>query len=71
LAKGEVNIQKRERVPTLREFSKDFEKAIKIQCAEKPRTIDFYPSSPRRNGFLEILILAKRTKEELCEMALL
>jgi integrase len=44
LAKGEVNIQERKRVPTLREFSKDFERAIETQCAEKPRTIEFYLS---------------------------
>jgi integrase len=44
LAKGEVNIQERKRVPTLREFSKDFESAIQTQCAEKPRTIEFYLS---------------------------
>ena len=44
LAKGEVNIQERKRVPTLREFSKDFERAIRTQCAEKPRTIEFYLS---------------------------
>ncbi len=44
LAKGEVNIQERKPVPTLREFSKDFERAIKTQCAEKPRTIEFYLS---------------------------
>jgi integrase len=44
LAKGEVNIQERKRIPTLREFSKDFERAIQTQCAEKPRTIEFYLS---------------------------
>ena len=44
LAKGEVNIQERKRIPTLREFAKDFESAIQTQCAEKPRTIDFYLS---------------------------
>jgi hypothetical protein len=44
LAKGEVNIQERKRMPTLREFSKDFERAIETQCAEKPRTIEFYLS---------------------------
>jgi vacuolar-type H+-ATPase subunit B/Vma2 len=41
-AKGEVGINQRVKVPTLREFSGDFEKAIETQCAEKPRTIEFY-----------------------------
>ena len=42
LAKGEVNIRERAKVPTLREFSTEFEKAIETQCAEKPRTVEFY-----------------------------
>jgi integrase len=47
LAKGEVNIQERKRVPTLRQFAKEFEGAIRTQCAEKPRTIEFYLSRVR------------------------
>jgi integrase len=42
LAKGEVGIQDRKPVPTLREFAPRFEKAIETQCAEKPRTVEFY-----------------------------
>ncbi len=44
LAKGEVGIAEKPRVPTLREFSKDFNKAIETQCAERPRTVAFYKS---------------------------
>src|SRR5207249_7130938 len=42
LAKGEVGIQDRKPVPTLREFASRFEKAVETQYAEKPRTVDFY-----------------------------
>jgi len=47
-AKGEVGIKERVKVPTLREFSGDFEKAIETQCAEKPRTIEFYKMRMRQ-----------------------
>jgi integrase len=42
LAKGEAGIHDKKPVPTLRQFSCDFEKAIETQCSEKPRTIEFY-----------------------------
>lgn len=42
LAKGEVGIQDRKPVPTLREFAVEFDKAIADQCADKPRTVEFY-----------------------------
>ena len=42
LAKGEVGIEERRPVPTLRAFSVRFEQAIELQCAEKPNTVDFY-----------------------------
>jgi integrase len=42
LAKGEVGIEERKRVPTLREFAVRFQKAIHVQCAEKPLTVAFY-----------------------------
>lgn len=42
LAKGEVGIQERKPVPTFREFAPRFERAIQVQCAEKPRTVAFY-----------------------------
>jgi integrase len=42
LAKGEVGIQDRKPVPTLREFAPRFQKAVAMQCAEKPLTVAFY-----------------------------
>jgi site-specific recombinase XerD len=42
LAKGEVGIEERRPIPTLREFASRFEQAIEIQCAGKPRTVQFY-----------------------------
>ena len=42
LAKGEVGIKDRKPVPTLKQFAPRFERAIEIQCGEKPRTVEFY-----------------------------
>jgi hypothetical protein len=42
LAKGEVGIQDRKPAPTLKEFAPRFEKAVEIQCGEKPLTVQFY-----------------------------
>ncbi len=42
LAKGEVGIRDRKPAPTLREFASRFSDAIETQCADKPRTVDFY-----------------------------
>lgn len=42
-----MNIRERVRVPALREFSAAFQKAVETQCAEKPRTIEFYVSRVR------------------------
>lgn len=42
LAKGEVGIAAPKRVPTLREFGPRFQAEIKVHCAGKPRTIDFW-----------------------------
>jgi integrase len=44
MAKGEVGIQDRKPVPTLKKFAPRFERAIEMQCAEKPRTVEFYKS---------------------------
>src|SRR6516225_1147033 len=44
LAKGEAGIVERPPAPTLREFSKDFLKQIRMDCASKPLTIKFYKS---------------------------
>jgi site-specific recombinase XerD len=48
LAKGEVGIKDRKPAPTLKEFALRFERAIEIQCAEKPNTIDFYKKNLKR-----------------------
>src|SRR5437763_16818775 len=47
LAKGEVGIREKQVVPTLRQFAPEFESAIRTQCAEKPRTVEFYESRVR------------------------
>src|ERR1700683_5223685 len=42
LAKGEVGIREKKPVPTLKEFAPRFQQTIETQCAEKPRTVEFY-----------------------------
>ena len=42
LAKGEVGIQERKPAPRLKDFAPRFMEAIETQCAEKPRTVEFY-----------------------------
>ncbi len=42
LAKGEVGIEERTPVPTLKEFAQRFIDAIQVRCADHPRTIEFY-----------------------------
>ena len=42
LAKGEVGIVEKVKVPTLKEFSEPFMKHVKVERKEKPRTITFY-----------------------------
>jgi len=42
LAKGEVGIREKKPVPTLKDFAPRFLEAIETQCAEKPRTVEFY-----------------------------
>jgi hypothetical protein len=44
LAKGEVGIEDRKPVPTLKELAARFERFIETTCAEKPATISFYKS---------------------------
>lgn len=44
LAKGEFGLQDRKPVPTLEAFAPRFQRAIELQCAEKPRTVEFYNS---------------------------
>lgn len=42
LAKGEVGIIERRKIPTLREFGPRFQAEINVHCANKPKTIDFW-----------------------------
>src|SRR3990172_2974195 len=42
LAKGELGISERRRIPTLKEFAQQFINAIQVRCAAKPATIEFY-----------------------------
>jgi len=48
LARGEAGIVERPPAPTLREFSTDFLKQIRMDCASKPRTIAFYQEKLKR-----------------------
>jgi integrase len=48
LAKGEVGILDRPPAPTVKEFSKRFEREIGTICAEKPATVSFYAEKVRR-----------------------
>ncbi len=48
IAKGEVGLIDRPKVPTLREFAPRFIKQISMDCASKPRTIEFYQSKLNR-----------------------
>jgi hypothetical protein len=41
-AKGEVGLREKKRIPTLKQFAPEFERAIEKQCGEKPRTVKFY-----------------------------
>ncbi len=66
LAKGEVGLRERKKAPTLAKFAPDFERAIENQCAEKPRTVDFY------KGYLKKLLkspLASVPLDEIDEAA--
>lgn len=44
LAKGRVGIVSREPAPALKDFAPQFEEQIKVECASKPQTIEFYRS---------------------------
>ena len=48
LAKGIVGLQDKPRIPTLREFAPEFERAIEIECSDKPKTIAFYKERLRK-----------------------
>lgn len=47
LAKGQVGIRDRARIPTLRQFEDCFVKAIETDCSDKPSTIEFYKAKLR------------------------
>jgi integrase len=68
LAKGEVGIQERKIVPTLKAFSPRFMDAIRVQCAEKPRTIAFYQA--KLNTLLAVDGLASTRLDEIDEAVL-
>jgi integrase len=42
LAKGEVGIEDKKPIPTLRAFAPRFQQTIETECADKPATISFY-----------------------------
>jgi len=67
LAKGEVGIREKRVVPTLRQFAPEFESAIRTQCAEKPRTVEFYESRVRQLLASE---LSDRTLDGIDESAI-
>lgn len=48
LAKGDVGIVERKKVPTFQEFSKTFMDAIRVRSADKPATIRFYDDRTKR-----------------------
>jgi integrase len=54
-------------VPTLADFSKRFLDAIRIRCAAKPRTIEFYAQQTRY--LLAFAVLANRRLDEIDEAA--
>ena len=68
LAKGEVGIQDRAPIPTLRVFAPRFEQAVEMQCAEKPRTVEFYRA--RLNTLLADETLAETRLDRIEEAAI-
>jgi len=56
LAKGEVNLQDRERVPSLTEFQQRFLDEIRVRRADHPETIQFYEC--KYSGLLRFAPLA-------------
>jgi integrase len=42
LAKGEVGLEEKRHIPTLKAFGPEFTKAIETRCADKPATVRFY-----------------------------
>jgi len=48
LAKGEVGIVERKKMPTFKEFSETFMDAIRVRSADKPATVGFYADRTTR-----------------------
>jgi integrase len=48
LAKGDVGIVERKKVPTFQEFTKTFLDAVRVRSADKPRTVAFYEDRTKR-----------------------
>jgi hypothetical protein len=67
LAKGEVGIEHRRPAPTLRDFAPRFQQAIAGQCAEKPRTVEFYTA--KLNALLANDALASTRIDRIDEAA--
>src|SRR5690242_12974534 len=65
LAKGEVRIRERTKVPTFREFAPRFTKYIETQCDAKPATVKFYKSKLDR--LLEDQTLPSLSLDEIDE----
>ncbi|HLX43598.1 MAG TPA: site-specific integrase [Bryobacteraceae bacterium] len=68
LAKGEVGIIDKPKVPTFKEFAPRFEKAIETLCKDKPATIDFYKERLRR--LLEYAPLVSRRLDTIDEQVI-
>jgi integrase len=68
LAKGEVGIQERKPVPTLKDFAPRFREAITIASAEKPRTVEFY--NAKLNTLLANDVLANTKLDRIDEAAI-
>jgi integrase len=67
LAKEEVGIREKKRVPTLEEFGPKFMNAIATECADKPATVSFYRS---KLSYLERSRLAKIRIDQIDEVAI-
>lgn len=69
LAKGEAGIFDRKPAPCLKDFKERFTDAIKVRCAEKPRTVAFYAEKLSRLLEFEPLASARldRIDEALIE----
>src|SRR5215469_3684971 len=68
LVREGIGILERKSVPTLREFSQRFAAEIAIQCAAKPRTVQFY--AQQMKALLDYIPLAE-TRLHAIDAALL